>query len=101
VPNAWVIVRGGTRDLPPAGTAFSGAAGADERDAAAGVPQGTVRTATAAAIRAAGGMILVRPERTRSGTINWRHVDVVEGAGGPTAFGPLHSNPVPKPERVH
>lgn len=99
VPNAFIVVRGGKGNLPPAGTCFSGAFGATIEEAARGVPHGTIPVAAAPEIRSRGGMILVRPERSRGGTMNGQHVDIVEGPGR-TAFGPPIPNPVPKELRI-
>lgn len=99
VPNVFIVIRGGQVNLPPPGNMFSASAGPTLEDAATGIPHGTIRVASAAAIRAKGGTILVRPERARSGTMNWRHVNVIEGAG-PSVFGPPIPNPVPKDRRI-
>jgi RHS repeat-associated protein len=99
VANSAVVVRGGTAPLPEAGTTFSGAQGATVREAAAGVPHGTIRSTTAAAVRDAGGSVGSAPEATRSGVLNEQHVNVSEGSGRST-FSPPQPNPVPKKERV-
>jgi hypothetical protein len=39
-----------------------------------------------------------KPELTRSGRLNERHVDVTEGRPG--AFGDPEPNPVPKADRI-
>jgi hypothetical protein len=98
VPDNYVVVRGGTKPLPPRGETFSGAAGPDKFDAAKGIPHGQMRVTTARTIRAYGGEVIFVPEPTKSGQINNRHVDIVEGSPG--AFGPVEPNPVPKPQRV-
>ena len=68
-----------------------------EAEAAAGVPHGQIRESTAGDIRAGGGNVEVKPERTRSGTLNPKHVDVMEGK---STFGPVKPNPVPKKDRI-
>jgi hypothetical protein len=97
VPNATVIVRGGQSEMPAPGTTFSGSQGTTTAEAAAGVPHGQIRESTAGDIRAGGGNVEVKPEQTRSGTLNPKHVDVTEGK--PT-FGPVKPNPVPKKDRI-
>jgi hypothetical protein len=51
-----------------------------------------------AGIRDRGGTVEWRPELTRTGRLNDRHVDVTEGRPG--AFGEPEPNPVPKVERI-
>jgi len=99
VPDDYVVVRGGTKDLPPPGEVFSGAAGRTLDEAASGVPHGQIRSTTAGRIRASGGRVDHAPEMSRSGVLNERHVDVCLGSG-PCPFGPLMPNPVPKSGRV-
>ena len=99
VANSDVVVRGGTQRMPPAGTTFSGAAGRTLPEAASGVPHGTIRSSTAGAIRSAGGKVRNRPELTRSGVLNKRHVNVKEGSG-PSTFSEPRANPVPKKDRI-
>ena len=94
-----VVVRGGTGDVPPPGTTFSGAAGTTLEDAASGVPHGTIRATTAGRIRQAGGTVESAPELTRGGTLNEKHVNICLG-GGPCPFGDPMPNPVPKSGRV-
>lgn len=94
-----IVVRGGTGELPPPGTAFSGAVGKTLEAAAAYVPHGTIRFATIGAIMAGGGSVTLKPEVTRSGRINERHVDVIEGSS-PSAFSEGIPNPVPKGDRI-
>jgi hypothetical protein len=94
-----IVVRGGAGELPPPGTVFSGAVGDTVEDAAAYVPHGTIRFTTVGAILAAGGAVTLKPELTRSGKINERHVNVVEGAAPSTFSAPL-PNPVPKQNRI-
>jgi RHS repeat-associated protein len=97
VPNATVIVRGGQSEMPAPGTTFSGSQGTTTAEAAAGVPHGQIRESTAGDIRAGGGNVEVKPEQTRSGTLNPKHVDVTEGK---STFGPVKPNPVPKKDRI-
>ncbi len=99
ISDATVVVRGGTKELPPPGEVFSGATGKTLEDAAAGVPHGQIRATTAGEIRAAGGTVVHKPELTRSGALNEKHADVCLGPG-PCSFGPLQPNPVPKAERI-
>lgn len=94
-----IVVRGGAGDLPPPGTVFSGAVGETLEDAAAFVPHGTIRFTTVGAILAAGGSVTLKPEMTRSGKINERHVDLIEGSA-PSAFSDALPNPVPKQQRI-
>jgi len=99
VTDGVIVVRGGSGELPQPGTVFSGAVGVTVEDAAAYVPHGTIRVTTAKAILASGGSVTLRPEPTRSGKINERHVDIVEGAL-PSSFSPLMPNPVPRKDRI-
>ncbi|HTF36917.1 MAG TPA: hypothetical protein VK651_01315 [Blastocatellia bacterium] len=94
-----IVVRGGPGELPPPGTAFSGAVGKTLEDAAAYVPHGTIRFTTVGAILAGGGTVTIKPEVTRSGRINERHVDVIEGSL-PSTFSGGIPNPVPKRDRI-
>ena len=98
VPNSYAVVRGGQAEMPPAGTTFSGAAGPNTAEAASGVPHGTIRETTAGAIREGGGNVELVPEATRSGALNTKHVNVVEGTK--STFSEPKPNPVPKVERV-
>jgi hypothetical protein len=84
--------------MPLPGTAFSGAAGTDKIDAGKGVPHNFARFATVEDICARNGSVIWKPELSRNGIINDRHVDVVEGRQG--AFGELEENPAPKAERI-
>jgi hypothetical protein len=97
VPNVQIVVRGGASDLPSPGIVFSGSQGLTTADAASGVPHGQIRETTAGQIRSNGGTVEVAPELTRSGKINYRHVNVTEGSG---SFGELMPNPVPKGDRI-
>ena len=94
-----IVVRGGAAELPPPGTVFSGAVGKTLEDAAAYVPHGTIRFTTIGAVLAAGGTVMLKPEVTRSGRINDRHVNVIEGSSKSTFSGPF-PNPVPKMDRI-
>lgn len=94
-----IVVRGGSGELPPPGTTFSGAVGKTLEDAAAFVPHGTIRFTTVGAILASGGSVTLKAELTRSGKLNERHVDVVEGALLST-FSDLIPNPIPKKDRI-
>lgn len=93
-----IVVRGGTADLPGPGTVFSGAVGSTLYEAAAAVPHGTIRTSTVRAIIDSGGSVILAPELTRGGNMNFRHVNIVEGAY--TTFSPPFPNPVPKDQRI-
>ena len=99
VPDDYVIAKGGTKPPPKPGQTFSGAQGRDLYDAGRGVPHGQVQPSTAGKIRSQGGRVDVAPERTRSGTMNYRHVNVTEG-GRSTTFGPPTPNPAPKADRI-
>lgn len=99
VPDATVVVRGGTAEMPATGTKFSASQGQTVAEAGKGVPHGQLRASTAGEIRANGGHVEVAPEPTRSGQINGQHVNVTEG-GKSTTFGSTQPNPAPKPERV-
>ena len=98
VPDDYVVVRGGRSELPALGQTFSGSTGATITQAGGGVPHGTIRATTAGAIRAQDGMVEYAPELTRSGAMNFRHVNVTEGKT--TVFGSPQPNPVPKGNRV-
>jgi hypothetical protein len=100
VPDEYVVVKGGTTPLPPAGsgTVFSGAVGPALEDAAAAVPHGQIRTTTAGAIRAAGGEVAWKPEKSRRQTLNRQHVNIIEGDA--STFSELARNPVPLRDRI-
>ncbi|MFZ2362731.1 MAG: RHS repeat-associated core domain-containing protein, partial [Anaerolineae bacterium] len=100
VPDSYVIVRGGQSQLPPPGTVFSGSQGATLSKAASGVPHGSIRVTTAGEIRARGGVVEFAPEPSRSGMVNWLHVNVVEGSAS-SSFGSVVPNPVPKNMRIN
>jgi hypothetical protein len=57
-----------------------------------------MRSTTAGRIRELGGIVEIKPELTRSGVMNNRHVEVIEGKAG--AFGDIEPNPVPKDQRI-
>jgi hypothetical protein len=94
-----IVVRGGTRELPSPGLAFSGAVGKTVEDAAAYVPHGVIRFTTIGAILAGGGSVTLKPEPTRSGRINERHVEVIGGPSRSTFSEPI-PNPIPKADRI-
>ena len=94
-----VVVRGGPRELPPPGTPFSGAVGKTIEDAGAYVPHGMIRFTTIGAILTGGGSVTLKPEVTRGGKINERHVDVIEGSS-PSTFSDVMPNPIPKAGRI-
>jgi hypothetical protein len=98
VPDDFVVVRGGTKPVPGAGTEFSCSVGPTLEVAGCGVPHSQVRTTTAGAIRATGGTVEWFPELMPNGTMNEQHVHVTEG--GTSVLGELQTNPVPKAERV-
>lgn len=97
--NLIIVVRGGATEVPPPGTTFSGAVGENLEDAAAFVPHGSIRFTTVGAILASGGSVTLKPELTRSGRMNDRHVDVREGSNQ-SIFSDLLPNPVPKDKRI-
>jgi RHS repeat-associated protein len=99
-PDSNVVVRGGQGEMPPQGTTFSGAQGATLEDAAQGVPHGQVRESTAGQIRDAGGSVRSKPEMTRAGNLNEKHVNVREGTKQPSTFSQPKPNPVPKKDRI-
>ena len=99
-PDSNVVVRGGQGEMPPQGTTFSGAQGSTLEDAAQGVPRGQVRESTAGQIRDAGGSVRSKPEVTRAGNLNEKHVNVREGTKQPSTFSQPKPNPVPKKDRV-
>ncbi len=97
--DAVTVVRGGASEPPPPGTVFSGAVGITLEDAAGYVPHGVIRMTTVGAILNRGGDVTLRPEPTRSGKINERHVDIIEGSS-PSVFSAPFPNPVPKKDRI-
>ena len=100
VSNSSVVVRGGSSPMPAAGETFSGATGKTVQEAGSGVPHGQIRETTAGAVRQNGGQVRSAPEPTRSGAMNNRHVNVVQGKGKPSTFSEPKANPVPKKDRV-
>ncbi len=99
VPDSYTVVRGGQSPMPSTGTTFSGSMGSTGAEAASGVPHGSIRVTTAGQIRASGGIVELKPELTRSGVLNWRHVNVIEGSTK-TVFSNVVSNPVSKQLRM-
>ena len=98
-PLNHFVVRGGVSPIPPAGESFSAAAGPDKADAGKGLPHNQIRSCRVEDIvRISGGTVVWQPVPTRSGTLNLRHVTVVEQ--GPTAFGDLERNPASKLDRI-
>jgi len=98
IPDHYIVVRGGTKPMPPPGTPFSAAAGPELQDAAKGIPHGQLRSTTVGKIRVLGGTVEAKPEMTKSGLMNQRHVEVTEAQSG--SFGDIEPNPVPKEERI-
>jgi hypothetical protein len=98
VPDEFVVVRGGTKPMPPPGDSFSSTVGPTLEAAAAAVPHGQVRVTTARAIRAQGGTVEWFAEHTPHGTLNEQHVHVTEQ--GATSFSEPQANPVPKKLRI-
>jgi len=84
--------------MPATGIEFSCSAGPTLDEAACAVPYGQLRTTTAGAIRAAGGIVKWKPEFSQRRTMNKQHVHVTEPAS--SAFGELQPNPVPKTGRI-
>lgn len=80
IPDDTVIVRGGRNYQPQPGEKISAQMGSSVGEAASGLPHGTVRVATAGAIRAAGGTVELIPEDAwKGGPPNTWHVNVTEG----------------------
>jgi RHS repeat-associated protein len=98
VPDAWPVVKGGTKPPPAPGEVFSTSYGRTLNEAGAGVPHGQIQPTTAGQIRAGGGSVDVAPEMTGT-TMNYQHANVIEGRA-PTVFQPPIPNPVPKPNRI-
>ena len=74
VPDDYVVVRGGTKPLPPAGEEFSGFVGPEVAAAGCALPHAQIRVSSAGAIRAAGGRVTWVPEFSPHGTLNLQHV---------------------------
>src|SRR5437899_605673 len=91
VPDVFVVVRGGIKPLPPIGSIFSATVGPGVDAAAAAVPYGNIRVATAGAIRGRGGSVIWYPDSSPHGTLNQQHVHVIEA--GLSSF----SEPMPNP----
>lgn len=98
VPDDFVVVRGGTKPLPPAATPFSAAVGPSVADAGCALPHGQLRVTTAGAVRAAGGEVVWVPEYSPRGTMNLQHVHVTEGPA--STFSELTVNPVGRKDRI-
>jgi hypothetical protein len=98
VPDGFVVIRGGKNPVEPPGTTFSGVVGPTIEAAAAALPHGQIRVATAGAIRARGGIVEWAPEISRHGTLNQQHVNVTEVTA--TSFSELQGNPIPRQQRV-
>ncbi|MGL6097179.1 MAG: hypothetical protein ACRC7O_15450, partial [Fimbriiglobus sp.] len=84
VPDDFVVVKGGTTPFPEAGGVFSGAVGPTLETAAYAVPHGQIRVSTVGAVRAAGGVVVWKPEVSRHQTTNLQHVNITEA--GSSAF---------------
>lgn len=100
VPDSAVIVRGGQAYAHQPGNIISAQMGPSAAEAAAGLPHGTVRAATAGAIRAAGGKVELVPEAVYPGGPNntW-HVSITEGVN-PAFPAQGTPSPVPKAQRL-
>jgi hypothetical protein len=98
IPDDYVVVRGGTKPIPPPGTEFSTSVGPTLEAAGSGVQHGQLRATTAGAIRAAGGVVEWVPQPSPRGTMNNQHAHVTEA--GPTVFSELVPNPVPRKQRI-
>ena len=98
VPDHFVVVRGGLKQVPDAGTLFSTVVGATVEEACCAVQHGNVRVTTAGAIRLAGGVVIWNPETSPRGTMNLQHANVIEN--GPTVFSNVQSNPIPRKLRI-
>jgi RHS repeat-associated protein len=98
VPDAWPVVKGGTKPPPAPGEVFSTSYGRTLDEAGAGVPHGQIQPTTAGQIRAGGGTVEVAPEMTGT-TMNYQHANVIEGRA-PSVFQAPIPNPVPKPNRI-
>jgi hypothetical protein len=98
VPDDFFVVRGGTRPIPAAGSAFSATVGPTLEAAAAAVPHGQVRATTVGTIRGRGGSVVCVAEFSPHGTLNEQHVNITEA--GTTDFSAPQPNPVPKRLRI-
>jgi hypothetical protein len=98
VPDDYILARGGTKPMPPAGEEFSVSCGPSLEAAGCGVQHGQVRAATAGQVRAAGGVVEWLPELSPRGTMNFQHAHVTEP--GATMFSEPVPNPVPRKQRI-
>ncbi len=98
VPDDYLIVRGGTKPIPPSGQRYSANVGPTVEAAASSVPYGQIRVTTVAEIRRAGGIVEWVLEYSRHGTLNEQHVHVTEMTS--STLSPLRPNPVPKTLRI-
>lgn len=98
VPDEFVVVRGGLKPCPPAGTQLSATVGPTLGDAGSAIPHGNLRSATVREIRYRGGVVEWVPEFSPHGTLNEQHVNVTEQ--GTTCFSEPVPNPVPKKDRI-
>lgn len=98
VPDAFYVIRRGANDIDPRGGTFSCTVGPTLDSAAFALPHGKIRVTTVGAIRSLGGIVRWVLEKSRHGTINRQHVDVV--LQGPHLFSELQTNPVPKNQRI-
>ena len=98
VPDEFVVVRGGTKPMPPPYEAFSCSSGPSLESASCAVPYNQIRTATAGQIRSVGGVVEWKSEYSQRRTLNKQHVNVTEASA--SVFGELRPNPVPKSDRI-
>jgi hypothetical protein len=98
VPDDFIVIRGGTKAIPPSGLTYSANFGPTLEAAAAAVPYGQIRVTTAGEIRRGGGIVEWCPENSRHGTLNNQHVHVTEAI--PSILSALQPNPVPKNLRI-
>jgi hypothetical protein len=98
VPDAYVIVRGGIKPVPPVGQVFSAVVGPTLEAAGAAVPHNQLRMARVEDIRRKGGTVEWLAEYSNHGTLNEQHVQVVEC--GSTSFSEPSPNPIPKKLRI-
>ena len=98
VPDEFVVVRGGTKPMPPVGTIFSASVGPTLSEAACGVPHGQIRFTTVGAIRSNAGLVVWLPQYSANGIMSLQHVHVTETGQSP--FSALVPNPVPAAQRI-
>ncbi len=98
VPDEYVVVRGGTKPIPPPGQFYSANVGPTLEAAAAAVAYGQIRVTTVGEVRRAGGIVEWVPEHSRHGTLNEQHVHVTELTS--STLSSLRPNPVPKKLRI-